>query len=303
MMRLPRLRHRRPMTTALFGVLAMLATMLPAYVAQVAHVAEVVAEPAREILATALAHRGASSYAPENTLASFRLAIEQHAAWIETDVQLTKDGVPILMHDTTLSRTTDAERMFPGRGPWRVADFTLAEIRTLDAGSWFGEEFAGEPVPTLAELVDLARGSTAGLQVELKAPGRYPGIERAVIADLARFPGYIAPPGTPSRLTVMSFDWESMRTYAALSPRTPVGLLGAPDQDDLDRYAAWASQILPSKKDVPPGYIEAAHELGLAVNVWTVNDKKTMTRLLDAGADGIITNRPDVLEGLIAGRD
>ena len=308
-MRLPHLLlrrsgFRRPLTTtAALGVLLVIGTALPGYVGQVAQVVEIAHAPERVAPPfTAAAHRGASSYAPENTLAAFEVALAQGAAWLETDVQLTADGVPVLMHDTTLVRTTDARRMFPDRAPWRVGDFTLEEIRTLDAGSWFDAEFAGERVPTLSELVALARGTEAGLLVELKAPARHPGIERAVIDELAAFPGYIAHPGERSRLTVMSFDWEAMRAYAALSPRTPIGLLGAPPASALPRYAVWASQVNPGKKGLDPAYIEAAHSAGLDVNVWTVNDRKTMRALLDAGADGIITNRPDVLGRLLAAR-
>lgn len=95
------------------------------------------AAPADPSSPTVFAHRGASTEAPENTLAAVRRAHEQHIKWIENDVQRTKDGALVVIHDATLSRTTDVEQVFPDRSPWRVADFTLAEIRRLDAGSWF----------------------------------------------------------------------------------------------------------------------------------------------------------------------
>lgn len=249
------------------------------------------------------AHRGAMAYAPENTLASFRLGIEQGATWVESDVQVTKDGATILMHDTTLSRTTDVEEVFPGRAPWNVKDFTLAEIRQLDAGSWFGPEFAGEPVPTLAEMVELVRPSRSGIIMELKSPELYPGVEQKVIDVFESFPGYVTSALANHRLAVQSFNWTSMKTYAELAPETPVGLLGAPAVADLASYAEWADQVNPSVAQTSEAYIDAVHDAGLDVNVWTVNDEATMTRLLDWDVDGIITNRPDVLEALLHARN
>lgn len=108
-----------------------------------------------------IAHRGASGYVPENTLAAVRPGVEQGADLVEIDVQRSADGALVVMHDTTLARTTDVEEVFPDRAPWDVGDFTLAELRLLDAGSWFGHEFAGEPVPTLEQVLDTGAGPTA----------------------------------------------------------------------------------------------------------------------------------------------
>jgi glycerophosphoryl diester phosphodiesterase len=108
-----------------------------------------------------VAHRGSSGAAPENTLAAVELALAHRADVVENDIQRTKDGELVVMHDLTLARTTDVEEVFPDRAPWNVADFTLAEIKQLDAGSWFSPEFAGERVPTLAEWVR-AVGRRAG---------------------------------------------------------------------------------------------------------------------------------------------
>lgn len=249
------------------------------------------------------AHRGAMGYAPENTLAAFQVGIDQHATWIESDVQLTRDGEAILIHDTTLTRTTNVEELFPDRAPWNVRDFTLAEIKQLDAGSWFGPEFAGERVPTLAEMITQVRSSRAGIIMELKSPELYPGVEQKVIDVFASAPGYMTSATASRRLAVQSFNWASMKTYAALAPETPVGLLGAPAVADLPAYAAWADQINPSAGQATEAYIDAVHTVGLDVNVWTVNDVATMTRLLDWDVDGIITNVPDVLEALLHERN
>src|SRR5699024_7462523 len=118
-----------------------------------------------------IAHRGASGHAPENTIAAFDKAFEMKADYIEIDVQMTHDGELIVIHDTTVDRTTD--------GTGAVSDFTFEEIQQLDAGSWFSEEFAGEQIPTFEEILDTYRGKI-GLLIELKSPELYPGIEEKV---------------------------------------------------------------------------------------------------------------------------
>lgn len=250
---------------------------------------------------TVTAHRGASAYAPENTLAAFAVGIEQRADWIESDVQATKEGELVLMHDTTLSRTTDVEQRFPGRSPWNVKDFTLAEIKTLDAGSWFSEKYAGEPVPTLKEMVEQVRPTRSGILMELKSPALYPGIEKLVAAEFDSFPGYVPAAVAAGRLAVQSFDFDSMKTYKSVQPEVPVGLLGTPAYADLDSYT-WADQINPHFGSFDAGYVARVHALGMHIHSWTVNDAATMSAVLDRGVDGIITNNPDVLREVIAGR-
>src|SRR5918992_1043990 len=247
------------------------------------------------------AHRGASAYAPENTLAAFRLGIAQRADWIESDVQRTKDGALVLMHDTTLSRTTNVEELFPARAPWRGADFTPAEIKRLDAGSWKDPEFAGEPVPTLAEMVEQVRGSRSGILMEIKHPELYPGIEAEVAEVFASFPGYVSSAVAADRLAVQSFDWESMRRYHAVQPRVPVGLLGTPTPAELPGLA-WADQINPNHRTFDKAYVDRVHALGMEVHTWTVDDPADMRTALDKGVDGVITNKPDVLNAVLAAR-
>jgi glycerophosphoryl diester phosphodiesterase len=235
-----------------------------------------------------VAHRGASAYAPENTVAAFRLAARQGADMFELDVQETSDHRLVLMHDTTLARTTDVERVFPGRAPWRVADFTLAEIRKLDAGSWFGDD--AEPVPTLQEALQAMRGSGLGLLLEIKSPRLYPGIEARVARELRR--------SWSGGLAVQSFDWGSMRRFARTMPEAPIGLLGTPSAGELPALAEFADQINPPHGDVTRDYVESVHDLDMAVLTWTVDDAATMRRMIASGVDGIITNRPDVLREL-----
>lgn len=239
---------------------------------------------------TNVAHRGASAYAPENTVSALRLAARRGADMFELDVQETKDHHLILMHDTTLSRTTDVKSHYPDRSPWRVADFTLAEIRKLDAGSWFGDEFAGERVPTLREALKAMSGTGLDLLLEVKSPHLYPGIERRVMRELQR--------SWERSVVVQSFDWDSMRAFHRLMPDVPIGLLGTPKGDELPELARFAEQINPPYRDLTPAFVRAIQDLGMEVFTWTVDEPRAMRRLASYGVDGIITNRPDVLAGL-----
>ena len=245
------------------------------------------------------AHRGAMGHAPENTLAAFRLGVDQGADLVEADVQRSKDGVLVLVHDTTLSRTTDVEQVFPDRAPWRVSDFTYEEIQQLDAGSWFSEEHAGEPVPTLAEMVELLRPTRAGILMELKAPALYPGIEQQVAREFASFPGYVDSAVSAERLVVQSFDWDSMARYHQAQPSVPVGLLGRPAEALLPELSTWVDQINPSFRTYDAAYVQAVHAQGMEVHTYTVNQPADMHLVLDRGVDGVITNFPDVLEDVL----
>ncbi|MEU7861311.1 glycerophosphodiester phosphodiesterase family protein [Nonomuraea sp. NPDC049141] len=243
---------------------------------------------------TAVAHRGASAYAPENTITAFQLAGKLGADSFELDVQETKDHQLVLMHDTTLSRTTDAERIFPDRAPWRVGDFTLAEIRRLDAGSWFADKYDGEPVPTLEETLHEMNGSGLSLLLEIKEPALYPGIEGRIADELRRNTSWLS----PGRLVVQSFSWASMRTFHRDLPEVPIGLLGTPSVADLPKLAAYASHINTPYGNLSAQYVRRVHSLGMAVFAWTVDDPDIMRRLIAYGVDGIITNKPDTLTSL-----
>jgi glycerophosphoryl diester phosphodiesterase len=246
-----------------------------------------------------VAHRGASAYAPENTIAAFKLADEQDADMFELDVQETKDHKLVLMHDTTLARTTDVESVYPDRAPWNVSSFTLEEIRRLDAGSWFGEQFEGEPVPTLGESLRAMRGSGLGLLLEVKAPELYPGIERRIAAELLRHPFWLRPDPSERLLVLQSFNFDSMRRFHEIMPRVPVGLLGMPAAEDMPGLATFADQINPNHGSLTPEYVARVHDLDMEVFTWTVDDAAAMRRVIEAGADGVITNRPDVLADVL----
>ena len=246
-----------------------------------------------------VAHRGASGYAPENTLAAVDAADDLGIDWVENDVQRTRDGELIVMHDTTLNRTTDVEEVFPDRAPWKISDFTLDEIEKLDAGSWFGSKFAGEPVPTLEENLDRVSDNHQKLLMEIKAPELYPGIERQALRELRR-EGWLDRKHL-KRLIVQSFSADSVRTVHRLRRDVKTGFLGTPAVADLPRYAEFADQINPSHTTIDAAYVkeiqavDGAHGRPLEVYTWTVNDGPTAVKVAGMGVNGIITNKPDVV--------
>jgi glycerophosphoryl diester phosphodiesterase len=244
-----------------------------------------------------VAHRGASGHAPENTLSAVRRAVAMGVDMVEVDVQRTKDGVLVLMHDATLLRTTDVRRRFPKRRPWRVTDFTFDEIATLDAGSWMAYAYSGEPVPTLGETLLAMRASRAGLLLEVKRPENHPHIIRDLVRELASS-AWLLPTGANRPLVVQSFDIAAMKELKTLAPQIPVGLLGRPRPGNLPALATWADQVNPFHRAADAAYVARVHSLGMGCLLWTVDDESALRRAAGLGADGIITNRPDRLRSL-----
>lgn len=290
------LRHLVVALTAV-ALLFSLAAVLPRGTADAA-------QGRREPEIAVIAHRGSSGMAPENTLAAVELAIDQDANWFEIDVQRTKDGQLILFHDRTLERTTDVEEVYPERAPWVVGDFTLDELRRLDAGSWFARDFAGEGIPTLDELLDLIRNRRIGFLLEVKDPVLYPGIEQEIADTLAARRGYLRRALRHDELVVQSFDHASMRRYAEIAPDTPVGLLYGtrPTEAELIAASTYAAEINTSFRVTDEALIDRIHELGMRTSVYTVNTGRDMYRMLDLGVDGIITDYPIVLLDLLRRR-
>lgn len=241
-----------------------------------------------------IAHRGAAHYAPENTLAAVDAAHRRGLVWVENDVQRTKDGQLVVIHDTTLNRTTDAEKVFPGRAPWRVGDFTAAEIARLDAGSWFGKRFKGERIPTLARYLRRLDRNDQRLLLEVKAPGRYPGIAKQIVREL-RARGWLDRAHVRSRLVIQSFSVTCVKTVHELVPQVRTGILGAPSVDKLKRYARFTDQINPRMSAVSSRWVAAVHRLRgahgrpLEIYAW------------DAGKDGSARSASmRKIEGVIA---
>ncbi|MGV9453388.1 glycerophosphodiester phosphodiesterase [Streptomyces sp. NPDC003635] len=254
---------------------------------------------------TVLAHRGASAHAPENTLAAVDRAAELGIRWVENDVQRTKDGELVVVHDDNLRRTTDVEEVFPGRAPWKVKDFTAAEIARLDAGSWFGPAYAGARVPTLEQYMHRVELHHQKLLLEIKNPALYPGIERQTLKVLGN-EGWLDRAHL-GRLIVQSFSADSVRTVHDLKPAVKTGLLGTPPVADLPGYAEFTDQINPSYGSVSTGYVAAVHAFTgphgkpLEVFTWTVDDATAARRAAGYGVDGIITNKPDVVRDAVGG--
>ena len=253
--------------------------------------------PPRDGRVLNVAHRGDSAQAPENTLAAFQAAADRGADLFELDVQETKDHKLVVVHDNTLGRTTNAERVLPGKSPWRVRDLTLAEIRRLDAGSWFGSKFKGQRIPTLAATLDAMRDSDLNLLLEVKSPSLYPGIAGRVASELRAHPDWVG----SNRVIVQSFDWPFVRDFHRRMPEVPTGLLGTPSTSRLAAVSKYADYINPPYQDVTPGYISSVHKRGMRIIPWTVNDTATMRRLIREGADGMITNEPSTLRSVDGG--
>lgn len=243
---------------------------------------------------TVVAHRGASGYAPENTLASMRLGIAMHADLVEIDVQETRDHRLVVMHDRTLARTTDVEHVFPHRSPWRVGDFTLAEIERLDAGSWKAARYAGERVPTLDQVLDTVQGTGTGLMLEAKNPELYPGLGRLIAADLESHP-YWRAATDPRQLVVVSFDWSFQRAFHRIAPRYELGLIGDTTSSRMPGLARWAYSLNPSLADLDAAEVRHIHAAGLVTDTWTVDTRAGMRRAIGHGVDGVTTDYPDVL--------
>jgi glycerophosphoryl diester phosphodiesterase len=233
-----------------------------------------------------LAHRGASGSTPENTMEAFQAAQGMGADGFEFDVQMTRDGVPVVIHDELLNRTTN--------GHGYVHSHTWAELQALDAGSWYGSSFAGAKIPTLEEVMD-AFGSSMVLNIELKnSIFPMPQLEERTLELIRRYQ-------IEERVIVSSFHHGSMQKFHELAPDIPTGLLydcvivGAVDY--AKRLGARA--LHPFFATVQPNLIAEAHAAGLMVNVWTVNEEDHMKLAARAGVDAIITNYPDRLKGIL----
>jgi glycerophosphoryl diester phosphodiesterase len=273
----------------------------------------------------AIAHRGASGSAPEHTAAAYTLAMDQKVDFVEQDLGVTKDGQLICIHDDSLERTTNVAEVFPNRSvadtrprgsgkTWLLADFTLAEVKRLDAGKWFKPEFAGAKLLTFQEAVDLVRKRPGfGMYPELKSPQLYKsrGIDQVkLFVDVVKKNGLEKPESlqkTP--IIIQSFDEEAIRRVAADLPTIPRVFLTSKDDDVTDarlrELAKFSSGIAPEKYVIArhPDMVARAHAAKLTVTSWTFRaDEKTeypsvrdeMKHFLyDLGIDALFTNNPD----------
>ena len=241
-------------------------------------------------------HRGASGYAPETTIASYRMAIQMGADYVETDVHRSRDGVLVAIHDADVSRTTN------GKG--FVVEHTLAELKALDAGSWFNKAFPekarpdyiGLRVPALQEVMDVVQESNAGLFIEIKDPERYqPDVESALLS-------LIRSSQMKSRIRVLSFSADSLRKIKELDASVPTVFLVAKS----NRNPVHATLEIPANElgilhtQATPALVEEAHRSGILISVWTVDQPEDMKRMIALGVERITTNYPDRLIQLMA---
>ncbi|MEU3274319.1 glycerophosphodiester phosphodiesterase family protein [Saccharomonospora sp. NPDC006951] len=246
--------------------------------------------------ADVIAHRGSSGVAPENTTAALGKAIEQGADFVEIDVQRTKDGKLVNFHDCTLERTTDVEQRYPGRPSYRVSDFTWRELRTLDAGSWFHGRYAGEPIPSVEQVIKQVRGKI-GLLAEISPCDHYTGLPGDLADELKAAPGYLREALATGSLGVQSFEVDDAKRFHELLPEVPIGVLDAerPTEAELAEFSEWADDVNPQYTVTDAELVERIHELGMGVNVWTVDEPGSMREMLELGVDGIITDYPQSL--------
>lgn len=253
-----------------------------------------------------ISHRGASGHAPEHTFPAYELGTIMEGDYIEVDLQMTKDGELIAMHDETLDRTTDETGM--------VKDFTLAQIKKLDAGAWFNETFPqkakpdylGLQVPTLREIIE-RMGPKARYYIETKSPEFYPGMEEKLLDILHEYNlvGETQPVG---KIMIQSFSAESLKKIHQMDESIPlIQLLSyyAPaiiTNEEVAKIKAYAVGIGMHYTAISPGYVKKVRDSGLLIYPYTVNEQEDMEMLLDWGVTGMFTNYPDRLNEVIGKR-
>lgn len=232
-----------------------------------------------------IGHRGASGHAPENTLAAFERAVELGAGFIETDLHLTRDARFVAIHDRTLERTTN--------GQGAVRDFTLAQLRNLEAGLWYDRKYMGERIPTIEEILSFARNHDIVVYLELKYEAAW-GMHHALVGALRN-------PEDAARTVVISFDPGTLADLRKLDATIMTGVLVDEARADLVKASvdAGARQLCPRSTLVTSALVEEAHRSDLHIATWTVNDPEEMRAVIAAGVDGVMTDFPDRLRSVI----
>lgn len=232
-----------------------------------------------------IAHRGASSLAPENTLPALAAAADAGARWVEIDAQVTADDIAVVFHDERLERCTN------GRGV--VTASRWVEIKGLDAGSWFAPRFRDARIPRLEDALDLCRDRDLGVNLELKlnTPSRMEALVAGVLAAVQRRPLRAA------QLLLSAFEPRSLALCQTGAPALPRGLIvrRIPSDIDVQARALDLATLHPDHRRLRSTSLKAARDAGLEIYAWTVNAPKTATRLWQSGVEGVITDRPQAL--------
>lgn len=250
-----------------------------------------------------IGHRGAAGLAPENTLEAVDRADRAGIDWVEVDVQRSKDGVLVVMHDQDLVRTTDARTVFPKRAPWKVGGFTMAELGRLSAGAsreWKGSGYEAARIPTLGQLLDRLDRNNQGLVLEVKWPADHPGITKDILRVLDR-KGWLDGHHVNDRLYAISFQALALKEIHTRRPDIRLGICNErkPTSDELASYAKFVDVINPEHLTTTAGLVNRAHALKgphgrpLKVWPWTVNTASQARRLKNIGVDGFTSDFPD----------
>ncbi|OIJ17657.1 glycerophosphodiester phosphodiesterase [Anaerobacillus alkalilacustris] len=236
-----------------------------------------------------IAHRGGAGYAPENTMAAFNKAVEMKCDYLELDIQMSKEGEFVVIHDPTINRTTNVNT----RKSIYVSDLTVAQLKQLDAGSYFGAEFYGERIPTLKEVLDEFSGKI-GIIIEVKAPELYPGIEEKLAAILI---GNELDKSNNSNIIIQSFNFQFVKKIRELLPEMTTAVIISKRRyltdDYLKDFSAYADYVNTSRRLVTKQLVEKVHSHHMKMMSWTVRSKDQISPLMKAGVDGIITDYPD----------
>lgn len=234
-----------------------------------------------------IAHRGFSGVAPENTLISFKKAIEIGADMIEFDVSLSKDGIPVVIHDKTVNRTTNSKG--------KVENFTLEELKSFDAGSWYKTEFKDEKIPTLEEVIKISKGKII-LNIEIKKYSvkrkiKVDGLEHKIVQLLEKYE-------MTNDVLISSFSKMAIQRIKEFNSDIPVAYLYRFGLNPrvikaFDKFGIYSFNI--SKRSFSKKSLNNLHDKGIKLNLYTINQKREMRKFIKHGVDGIITNYPNKL--------
>lgn len=290
------------LTTALTaGALTFGAIAAPAAFAAPAPASESLAGTPEAEQPVVIGHRGAAGTAPENTVAAFKDGRASGADFIESDVQLSKDGVPFLFHDDTPARTTNVADVFPGREKDPITSFTWAELQQLDAGSYFSEKFVGEKIPHFNDIAKVATVNT-GVFMEIKSPKNSPGVEKVVADALHNDPAWtkLVKAG---KVEILSFDPESNMRFAALAPEIPLQQLAStvPDAASLALISQFADSVGTNYRTLTQDGVDRVKAAGLEIGVYTVNDTDAMEKSVAMGVERITGDYPIQFERYLDG--
>ncbi len=239
-----------------------------------------------------IAHRGASFYAPENTHSAFRLAMDMKAEMIELDVSISKDGVPVVVHDKTVDRTTT--------GSGEVGSFSLEELKKLEVGAWFDKKFEGEPFPTLEEVFKYTKGKIA-VNIEIKTEAVSDNARGGVVDKSVQL---VREAGVEAEVIFSSFDYRVMEHLEELAPEIPKAILYEKSQSGeltpselVKKYKVDAFNC--SHRQLSEAWVNDLRANDIPFFIYTVNDEQLMKSIIEKGATGIFSDKPDLLKEVV----